>query len=150
MVKKIFNLILIVLSLLALSSCGVIANLVGGDSAEPASTPEPTDRITIGMPSDELQFGLTPNESPNFSDIPDATSSPVQDSDALYVETDGGEVRVDPATLEPVETAEQSAVDPGAELDNSADSESEVTSTEPTQENRYPNTGIFIEDDIWD
>lgn len=164
----------VVTSVLFLSGCSQVTSMLPWIKNDPTPAPAVTDSSSgqqnlVGLPSDAVQFSLAPIEDPEFSDIEEGTAAPLQESDALYVEQDGYAYRLDPATLEPVggpldpvthepislesETVatpapEQSSVSAQPELGETSDKDT-PTRTEPTQDNRYPNTGVFLEDDVW-
>lgn len=150
----------------SLTGCDTIRSLLPGSSGgEPTVTTPAIDdsagqHMTVGLPEDDIDFGLEPVQDPEFSEVPDASAEPVQEDDALYIEQDGYAYRLDPATLEvidepldpvthePIETVEPEVVEtPEVSAESEADT---PTRTEPTEENRYPNTGMFLEDDVWE
>ena len=102
--------------------------------------------------SDELSFDLQQPEEPTFEETENLDS--ISDSiGPMYIERDGYAYQLDPVTMTPIEqpldpvtyepvTLESTEEDEGSEVvDNSASAE------EPTEDTKYPNTGIFEEDD---
>lgn len=151
----------------SLTGCDTIRSLLPGSSGgEPTATTPAIDdsagqHMTVGLPEDDIDFGLEPVQDPEFSEVPDASAEPVQEDDALYIEQDGYAYRLDPATLEVIDepldpvTYEPITVDEEITPETTEEpvveevQEDTPTRTEPTEENRYPNTGMFLEDDVW-
>lgn len=152
----------------SLTGCDTVMSILPGGNGENPDTPTPVEsdttgqHIQVGVPEDDLDFGLEPVQNPEFSDVPDASAEPVQEQEALYIEQDGYAYRLDPATLEvidepldpvtyePITVDEEPTPEPTEESVVEEVQDDTPTRTEPTEENRYPNTGMFLEDDVWE
>lgn len=158
------HILLAMLLVLSLAGCGALPGFGGdtsgdtsGNQGVPTKVDNTVDSPQLGVSEDQLSFGLTKPEDPGFNE--DLVSSvqghepmPVGD---MYTEIDGYAYLLDPATLEPT----------GGPLDTLthepvvlSDEKSEVSteppvmditpsSETPTEQTKYPNTGIFLEDD---
>lgn len=131
----------------ALSGCDRVASIVPGlsDSASTPSVVHESPVIQIGVPEEDLEFELSPSEDPNFSEV----------QEAQYVYEGGYAYLVDPATSEVIDTPLDPVSKEPAVLPPEVSATPEVveefvqtpTREEPTDVNKYPNTGIFLEDD---
>ena len=108
---------------------------------------------TMGA-SDDLKFELEKPRDPGFIEGIDLSDVPGHDpqigSDLhipapMYIEQNGCAYQLDPATLQPIGgPLDLVTHEPIAESEIILDTPSAV---EPTPETKYPNTGIFLEDD---
>ena len=101
------------------------------DTPETQQAPDPTSKtLTLGMSEEELEFTLTSEDTPTFSELED--------------DTELGNLLADVPELEPQPELEQEEPQPEPEQEEPVERPSAV---EPTPETKYPNTGIFLEDD---
>lgn len=143
--------------LLLFMLCAVLCLLVTACSSEDEEappTPEPAMSVRIDAPlprEDEVQFELN-NDAPNFgaaisgaqvggvdlSNIPDYTDQLLenQNVDGEGDASQGGSIPVEDAS-------------PGGGIEQVETPEPELTPSQaiPTPDTKYPNTGIFLEDD---
>ena len=143
--KKYLCILCVSLMAFALSGCSAITGLLQRNEE---SEPAPTEDIQVGVPEEDISFDLEEPSTPVFSEQ-DVTEAPAQED--LYIERDGYAYKLDPATLEPTkEPIEATNVvndTAPAPEDSVQMPEFPVTAVEPTEEIKYPNTGIFLEDD---
>lgn len=163
--KKLSLALAMSLVVISLSGCAVVEKFTGGDTGEvsqPSSSSGIEDnQLTVGVPEEDLNFGLEPESTPTFGEVSEPEQATQEETDdTLYAEKDGYLYRLDPATLEPVGepldpitkepvdlTSEEEQA-PTEQLPPVEEEEPESPSQEePTEENTYPNTGIFLEDD---
>ena len=122
---------------------------------------------TTTQQTTDLSFDLQATPDPEFSETDDLTgmeysTGSLLDATPLYIERDGYAYRLDPSTLEPIDvpldpvTHEPvdvvSTSDDGVEGEEGAevaevDVEYSPSAEAPTEDTKYPNTGIFLEDD---
>lgn len=113
----------------------------------------------IGVPEEELQFSLSPDDStPEFGKVTGSTGG------ALYIERDGYAYQLDPATLDVIDipldpvtkdpvtiaTASPSEVpeqNVSSEVMDVETPDTSFTRVSPTETNKYPDTGIIWEED---
>lgn len=166
--------LLLVLALVAtvtlLSGCDI--PFIGGDEEDPpptSSQPSPEDldfELTGGSSSGDLDLSTLPDYRGGTADV--GVPSPLEDlpessseGDLYEVAEDGYAYRLDPATLEPFgppldpithqeisATAVQQDALPQLPVEpTGATSAADLTAVPPTLENKYPNTGVYLEDD---
>lgn len=140
---------------LSLCGCSAITNLLH-QNEEPEPAPAPSENIQVGVPEEDISFDLEEPQAPVFSE--QDQEAPPADED-LYIERDGYAYKLDPATLEPIDIpldpVTKEPIEAVDVLDDAAPvpediiemPEFPVTAVEPTEEIKYPNTGIFLEDD---
>lgn len=171
-IRKVCHFALVVALLaVTLASCGLLPGFGGDTSANaPAQQGDPVRVDTsaqspqLGVPEDQLSFGLSHPTAPDFQDdIPGSdmgvgdSSSTAQPVGDMYTEIDGYAYRLDPATMTPVgDPLDVITHEPVVLADTSeaGDGEGDAPTQElspsqevPTEETKYPNTGIFLEDD---
>lgn len=111
------------------------------------------DKPQLGVSEDQLSFGLTKPETPTFQEgLTDGDTAPLpQGESEMYTEIDGYAYRLDPATMEPVGgPLDRITHEPVVISDTVAMPEETTQSPSqevPTEDTKYPNTGIFLEDD---
>lgn len=156
---------------LMLCSCDAVQGLLfGKDSGDSNGTgvtgSDNPNSFVIGVPEDELDFDMQAGDTPVFGDVGDPVENTVDESDAsnsedLYIEKDGYAYRLDPVTLDPIDQPlDPVTKEPVANYEQNqnqniiSDSSDEngipsetPSAVAPTDENKYPNTGIFLEDD---
>lgn len=133
-----------------LCSCdavGSIKNALGaGEGEEVGELASSTnDVVELPLPeSEELDFSLESNEGVDLSNTPDYSEQLQEEEEPTYIEKDGYAWLLDPVTFEiadgPFDLVTHERVALGGEV---------LTPSQevPTEENEYPNTGIFLEDD---
>lgn len=155
-----------VLIVMTLSGCDIL-------NREPEATADNTGQhYSVGAPADSLDFDLQVTAPPEFDEAGQAVPADDSPSEhvtpaAMFVERNGYVYRLDPATLEPIDipldpithepiegekpvVSSLEPVSPPAsdviedKLEEAPIMPSGVT---PTDETKYPNTGIFLEDD---
>lgn len=173
-IKRMCQLIALTLSLmLLLGGCNNLPGFGGDKSADsPTQQGEPVKVDTsaqtpqLGVPEDQLSFGLSHPTAPDFQDdIPGSdvgvgdSSSTAQPVGDMYTEVDGYAYRLDPATMTPVgdpldvithEPVVLTDVSETGDGDGGKDAPTQELSPSqevPTEDTKYPNTGIFLEDD---
>ena len=132
----------------------LLAGCVKKDSGNNTPAPPPSVEVgtDIGAPEDDLDFELSQGGNPNFDDSD--LSNEETPTEPIYIEVGDYVYRVDPVTLQPVgepldpETLEpidtSSIPEEGADEEEPGDT---PTTEEPTDENKYPNTGMYEGDD---
>ena len=113
----------------------------------------------LAVREEELEFELGtsyPTEGIDLSDVPSYNGgiTPPETVEPMYIEKDGYAYQLDPATLQPMEQALDPVTHEPVTMDLSDIDYEEVetpeespSAVEPTEDNKYPNTGIFLEDD---
>lgn len=145
---------------------------VSTQQGEPVKVDTSAQTPQLGVPEDQLSFGLTHTAPPDFQDdIPgsqegaDGVESAPQPIGDMYTEIDGYAYRLDPATMTPVgepldvithepvvladvtgDTNDENQVQP-EDTPGQAEEELSPSQETPTEATKYPNTGIFLEDD---
>lgn len=145
------------------------------DTAPTGGTPTQVSTPTVGVNEDDISFGLQHSDTPDFQDVDGSSSSgfvPSAGPDVnpgltltgtvgpMYTEIDGYAYLLDPATLqptggpldrithEPVVLSDVTAAPEGSEeSDGDVSSQGSPSAVVPTDDTKYPNTGIFLEDD---
>lgn len=172
--KRVACLVVLTLACCNLAACGVVQDFVAkrgtvqvnntvGLPKEDGSFGLPEEDVSFGLPEEDVSFELTQPSTPDFEDdvtpgvegtvdSPEINPGPtVPDTvGPMYVEQDGLTHLMDPATLQPTggpldpTTKEPLQSQQDEEAANQDDSPS---AEEPTEDTKYPNTGIFLEDD---
>lgn len=159
---------------LLVSGVLLVAVLSGCDILNRESEPPVDDtsgqHYSVGAPADSLNFDLQATAPPDFDEAGQAV--PAEDSPNqgvaptdMFVEKDGYAYRLDPATLEPIDIPLDPITHEPIEGEKPIVPSSEPTPTTgvavstpeetvttpsrvaPTEGTKYPNTGIFLEDD---
>lgn len=151
----------LILSVGLLTSCGPLSQIIPSKE-KPQDTPSvtETEKPNLGVPEDSIDFELEPSSSPDFQDgyHEGQPSDSVDLSGAIVLEEEEGTegegsntVPIDPSEFlgeEPVIEEEPATPvvpePPVVEEEPSIDSPSAIT---PTEKDKYPNTGKFLEDD---
>ena len=106
-------------------------------------------QLSVGLPEDSIDFNLSREDSPEFTEGLDSVVS----VEPMYVERDGYAYQLDPATLQPINQPLDPETYEPVDIVKEAPVEEEVavvdspSAEEPTESTKYPNTGIFLEDD---
>lgn len=156
-----------VLLVTVLSGCDILNR-----ESEPPVDDTSGQHYSVGAPADSLNFDLQATAPPDFDEAGQAV--PAEDSPNqgvaptdMFVEKDGYAYRLDPATLEPIDipldpiTHEpiegQKPIVPSLEpaptstpdvvVDTPEEASATPSGVAPTDDTKYPNTGIFLEDD---
>ena len=121
-----------------------------GDQQSGSDTPYMTDMPGTAQDTAQpssLDFSLDAS-APAFSNVDLSNTQGDADPvpEALYIERDGFSYALDPDTLQVIDTPLDPVThEPVEEIE--PEPEPEPSAIEPTEENKYPNTGIFLEDD---
>lgn len=151
----------LILSVGLLTSCGPLSQIVSGKEKTPTTPPVmETEKPNLGVPEDSIDFELEPSTSPDFQDgyQEGQPSDSVDLSGAIVLDEEGeGAEEVDaPSPIDPSEfLGEEPTIEeepttpvvpepPVVEEEPSVDSPSAIA---PTEKDKYPNTGKFLEDD---
>lgn len=152
-----------VLLVATLSGCDILNR-----EAEPPVDDTSGHHYSVGAPADSLDFNLQVTNPPAFDEAGQAVpveqtpSQEVTPTD-MFVEKDGYAYRLDPATLEPIDipldpithepiegekpVVPTPAPTPDIDVDELEGLPSTPSGVAPTDDTKYPNTGVFLEDD---
>ena len=118
------------------------------DEDPPSLSPVASSQSSTSSSSETVDFGLESPPSTNFGDI-DSTVS--QTDPGIYTIIGGYAYALDPNTFEPIgpplDPITHMPVELPAEDEPEPEAEPEPELTKPTETNKLPNTGIFLEDD---
>lgn len=166
--KILVGMLLTCVCISALTGCSTIKSLLPGSNQSdqpPVISSEPS--ASLGVPEDEIEFDLQAPSEPVFQEgfqegypgdsidldgaIPlDSEQDDSIAEDDLFVVDGDYAYRLDPHTLEkvggPLDPVTHEPVEVKEQPQPDADVET-PSATEPTDETKYPNTGIFVEDD---
>ena len=155
---------LIVASITSFCACMVLSGcslnlpfVTQTEKQQSTSSAQPTQ---IGVSEDSLDFTIdssVPDFSEDSSEVDESTGSEIGTGNTLYSIVGEYAYALDPETLQPVgdpldpvthePVQEFSSLDPTVQPENEPVPESSIEIETPTEVNKYPNTGIFLEDD---
>ena len=167
--------LLLTFMLLLMSGCSMFSKDTEEEGPPAGVKPLDPSQVPQNPTGEELSFDLELPADPDFNEdlepdptgdgsLMDPTDTPntgdgASDADyePLYIEMDGYAYELDPITFEPIDVPldpitrlpVNAEVDDAVLVDEVDDNfyEEHPSAEEPTEETKYPNTGIFTEDD---